>query len=422
MSPASFCRQPFTRFPVAVSMLPNRFAVFTVARRVRLVSVLAVGMLVACSSEREGVTSPVAAVPALALAPLGTPLSANLVAAATAPTKPRTYRLGFSPAAPRPDGPLMISTIQAWRPRADAGILQHEVPWDLLLNNGSATTHVRTHILPLVTYYRSLGLPVTISIDVTNPVARDQEAAALVARRRSITESTVQSRYRAFVVAVAKETRPDYLFLALETNLVRAVAPRTVYTALVKMTNDAATSIRTAGVTTTKLGVSLQVESAWGLLPRTVLWTTTATYRAPTTDYTDFRFLQAIGLSSYPHMGGFRNPDDVPLDYYAKMRGPTALPVLLVEGGWTTQSGSYWYGSEAAQTGWIRRQAAVLDSARAAAAFHLAYTDLDAAAYPVTTVGADFAPFHSTGLVDGAFRPKPALAVWDSVHKRPYVP
>jgi hypothetical protein len=56
--------------------------------------------------------------------------------------------------------------------------------------------------------------------------------------------------------------RPPHIGLAAETNLVRAAAPRAVYDAVVRMTNDPAADLRARNVTT-PLSVSAQVETAW---------------------------------------------------------------------------------------------------------------------------------------------------------------
>ena len=60
--------------------------------------------------------------------------------------------------------------------------------------------------------------------------AAKSEAPALVAAHRSITEPAVQRLYRDYVRALVQMLRPDYLGLAAETNLVRAIAPRPLTT------------------------------------------------------------------------------------------------------------------------------------------------------------------------------------------------
>ena len=56
----------------------------------------------------------------------------------------------------------------------------------------------------------------------------------------------------------------------------------------------------------------------------------------------------------------------------------------------------------------------MLDSARAGAVFQLTFTDLDIEALNLPP-GSILPLFASLGLVDTELRPKPALAVWDSL-------
>jgi len=127
-----------------------------------------------------------------------------------------------------------------------------------------------------------------------------------VALGKSITDPAIQQVYREYVAAVDTILRPEYLSLAAETNLVRAIAPASLYSAVVTMTNDAATE-RRANATTAKLMISVQVEVAWGKLQG-------GPYVGIAQDRTDFPFLDALGLSSYPYLGGYADPNDVPDD------------------------------------------------------------------------------------------------------------
>ena len=97
------------------------------------------------------------------------------------------------------------------------------------------------------------------------------------------------------------------------------------------------------------------------------------------TDLADFPFAQVIGLSSYPYLGGFAEPEDLPLDYYARLTG---LPELVVEGGWPSDSIGALSSSPAKQGRYLRRQAELLDRANAVAVFQLTFTDLDPRVFP----------------------------------------
>jgi hypothetical protein len=138
-------------------------------------------------------------------------------------------------------------------------------------------------------------------------------------------------------------------------------------------------------------------------------------------DLTDFPFVEAIGLSSYPYLGGYAEPEDVPLNYYSRIVQGTTLPVLVVEGGWSSVSFDTLVSSPAEQARYIARQVQLLDSARAKGAFQLTFYDLDLSASPPPP-GSILPLFSHLGLADSVFNPKPALAVWDAAFHRSYAP
>jgi hypothetical protein len=325
----------------------------------------------------------------------------------------RPYRMGFSVVPPKPDLKIAVQSLEIWTKRADAAILHLDVPWALLLAGTSPEDALRKDGVDLERYYRSKQLKLVVTIDVTNGLGRESEAPALVAARRSITEPAVQRLYRDYVRALVQMLRPDYLGLAAETNLIREIAPRPVYNAVVKMANDAAADIRRSrAASSLPLYVSVQVETAWGKLGREV------SYRGIDQDLRDFPFTNVLALSSYPYLGGFTDPDQIPLDYYTRVRGTRPLPLIVVEGGWPSASvrGAF-SSSPAMQARYIARQSKLLDEANAVAVFQLSFTDLDLGSFP-KPVPAILPLFATLGLVDANLRPKLALATWDKIYAR----
>src|SRR6266550_7278631 len=134
----------------------------------------------------------------------------------------RSYLMGFSVVPPKPDIKLAIQSMEIWTRRADVAIMHLDVPWALLLAGTSPEDALRKDGVDLEHYYRSKQLRLVITIDVTNGLARESEAAALVAAHRSITEPAIQRLYRNYVSALVEMLHPDFLGLAAETNLVRA--------------------------------------------------------------------------------------------------------------------------------------------------------------------------------------------------------
>ena len=326
---------------------------------------------------------------------------------------PRTFRMGFSALPPRPSIESALATIEAWRTHADAANLLLPPPWKALLADTSAAVLVRRDVAQLAALYRSRGMPLFAQVEATDGLGREREAPELVAMGRSIAEPAVQAAYREWVLAIDSIVRPEYLGLAMEVNLVRAVAPPTTYAALREMTAAAASALRTQG-TTARLFVSVQVETAWGRMPPV------ESYQGIATDRRDFPFIQALGLSSYPFLGGFAQPEDVPDEYFARLLadGGPALPAFVMEGGWASASVTGVTSSPEKQARWIRRQVALADRASLVAITQLQFADLDLDVIPLPP-GSIVPLFASIGVVDEDFRPKPALTEWDRALRRP---
>lgn len=325
----------------------------------------------------------------------------------------RSYFMGFSIVPPKPDVKVAIRSAEIWTRRADAAIMHLDVPWALLLAGTSPQDALRKDGVDLERYYRGKHLRLIVTIDVTNGLARESEAPALVAAHRSITEPAVQLLYRNYVRALIEMLHPDYLGLAAETNLIRSAAPAAVYNAVVRMTNDAAADVRRLrSAAVLPLYVSVQVETAWGKLGEQ------RPYVGIDRDLRDFEFVNLLGLSSYPYLGGFKSPAQIPPDYYARLRGPRALPVMVVEGGWQSESvGGVFRSSREMQAEYIARQSQLLEEAKAIGVFQLSFTDLDLRGFPKPVPGI-LVLFDALGLVDVNLDAKPALGAWDKIFAR----
>ena len=319
----------------------------------------------------------------------------------------RSYRMGFSPLPPRNDQATVLPALEMWTQRADAGIMHVQLPWAAMLAGSTAAAEVQKDPLGVANYYRGKGLAVVVTLDPTDGLDRSAEAPELVAAHRSLSEPAIQALYRQYAAAIVSLIHPDYLGLAAETNLIRAVAPRSLYDAVVAASNSAAHDIQLQGGGP-RLFVSVQVETAWGLLPHA------AGYVGIQQDLGDFPFVQAIGLSSYPY-AAWPEPEQLPTDYYARVAGSSGLPVMVVEGGWTSSSVSTVVSSPDQQRRFLVRQAALLDAAQARFVFQLTFTDLDLGSFP-PPLPANLGFFAFLGLVDAELHPKPALQAWDSLY------
>ena len=118
---------------------------------------------------------------------------------------------------------------------------------------------------------------------------------------------------------------------------------------------------------------------------------------------------------------GFALPEDLPIDYYARIVQGTTLPVLVVEGGWPSIRVGSTVSTPAVQARYIARQVQLLGQTSARALFQLTFYDLDLTGLTLPP-GSVLPLFTHLGLADSAMNAKPALSAWDSVFARPYRP
>ena len=115
--------------------------------------------------------------------------------APTAPAPPQPL-VPIEWASPRfHPGPTLrcsFPTLALTTQHSDAGLVQLSIPWTVLLGGISAAEEVRVVRLPLANYYRGVGQPITVALDVTDGLNRSQESPELIAAGRSITDAAIQ--------------------------------------------------------------------------------------------------------------------------------------------------------------------------------------------------------------------------------------
>ena len=327
----------------------------------------------------------------------------------------RSYRMGFGTSAPRPDLNLIIETLGLWTQHADAAIISTEVPWDSLMSGEDPVTYVEDTYVQLAGVYRAKNLKLWVYIDPENGLNRASDSYPLVALGKSIAQPAVQQVYRRFAVVMDSVLRPDHLGLALETNLIRLAAPVPIYAGVKAAVNAAAADVRVVDGQV-PLSVSVQAEVAWGKLGGT-------SYVGVAQDFTDFPFVQELGISSYPYLGGFVAPSAIPLNYYSQLGSGHSVPLFVTEGGWSSASlinpatGLAVTSSPAVQAAYIDRQGQLLAQAKAIGVFQLTFTDLELSGWGAQD-SAGLAAFAFLGVVDTSLHAKPALGSWDSLRMK----
>jgi hypothetical protein len=326
----------------------------------------------------------------------------------------RTFKMGFQNSAPRSDLDLVLQSLNLWTQRADVAMITTEVPWAELLVGMSVDDYVVKNYKDLVAFYRSKNLKLWVYIDPQNGLDRASDAVDLQQANKSIADADMQLLYQKFTIAMDSILMPDHLGLALETNLIRDASPPSIYNGVRTAVNATAQVVRARNATV-PLSISVQVDHAWGKLGGGL-------YSGIGQDFTDFPFIQELGLSSYPYFG-FDDPTDIPLNYYNRLVEGKNLPVFITEGGWssasvTTQDRSF-VSSPELQKVYIEHHTHLLNEVDAKAVFQLVFTDIDGTTVP-DDVPDNIDYFLYLGLVDINFNIKPALHAWDEVFNYRY--
>ncbi len=321
----------------------------------------------------------------------------------------RGWKMGFSPNPPAPTAQAVLQNIDQWSLRAELAIIHEEMPWAKLLSGVSPDAVINDDKVALVNYMRGKGAQLIYMGDLNDGLSRGEEAPQLRALGRSLTEPAVQRAYCDYMLAVVRRLNPEIVGLAAETNLIRALAPNALYRAVVQTANDCAAEIRAAGGAM-PLMISVQVESAWGVLG------SQGPFVGIGQDRRDFPFATMLGLSSYPYLG-YDDPELIPNDYYSRLVPAGSLPAMVVEGGWISANAGPLQSSPEKQARYVTRHAQLLETIDARAWLHLNFADPDLATFP-QPLPPNAALFATIGLVDSQFNPKPALAVWDALFAR----
>jgi hypothetical protein len=346
----------------------------------------------------------------LALALVAPALSACHPGDATEPGRQdaRTYAMGWAPTAPRADVSLVLAVMDSMSRVSDIAILQQPVPWPELLAGAPMDSLVEDRA-SVATYLRNLGMDIIFLVDPLDGLDRRKEDPGLVDTGHSILEPSIRALHDQWVLRIAQRVKPAYFGLASEINTLAARGDPTLYAAVRAMINDLAPQVRQRSPGT-RVFVSFQADEANGRLGP-----------EPVDDFAligDFD-IDALGLSSYP-VFAFDSPADIPADYFQKFADATDLPLLLVEGGWSSADVPWAHGTPEQQVELIDRFEELLDGVKAEAWVMLTFTDLDVNALGLDPErAAGLSNFAHMGILDTQLHRKPAYAAWERIYQRP---
>lgn len=325
------------------------------------------------------------------------------------PAEARTYAMGWTPNPPRASDELFLATVDSAARVSEVTILQQPVPWARLLAGASMEDLVAERV-ELAGFLRTKGFEIVFLVDPLDGLDRTKETPELVETGRSLLEPEIRGLHADWVRAVAREVRPAWFGLASEINTLAARGDTALYRVVKGLVNDLAPEVRSLAPGS-RVFVSFQVEDAWNLfeLPS----------RVDAFELLDDFDVDAIGLSSYPGFA-YASPDEIPDDHLARFDAATGLPLLFVEGGWSSADVGSARGTPQEQSAFFARYEELLDGVDARLWVGLTFADLDLGALDLPPEReAGLASFSRMGIVDTELRPKPAHAVWERIFARP---
>ena len=341
------------------------------------------------------------------------------LAADSSSTPVRPFRMGwfFQPPQPTPQSVVKTSPVMAGF--SDAILIQREVPWKRLLAGDSMETIAEEEYDGVVKFLTGLGIHVSFLVDPLDGLDRTREGNEMRASGRSLKEPEIRAIHEQWVKFLAARYKPEFLGLASEINSLAARGDPELYAAVKLMCDRLAPRIREISPAT-RVFVSFQVDEAWARVPGLP---SRVDHFKLTRDFD----IDVLGLSSYPSFF-FDDPSDIPPDYFSRLMVASGKPVLVAEGGWSSDPAGKGETPEtlAAQARFMERFFVLVDSVQPELVILLLFADLDLEAWktvaPANSDPERVRPFISMGLAHDDLSPKPALNIWAAVFNRPYVP
>lgn len=323
--------------------------------------------------------------------------------------EPRSFLMGWSPIAPRPETPLLLELIDSIAAVSEVMLVQQGVPWEPLLA-GAPMDSLVEDVAQLTDFIEAKGMQVIFLVDPLDGLDRTKEDPALVDAGRSIVEPEIRALHEEWVRQIAARVRPAWFGLASEINTLAALGDPTLYAEVLDLINTLSPQVRQISPTS-QVFVSFQADQANGVLGSTG----GIDHFALIADFD----IDALGLSSYP-VFAFDDPSDVPADYFAVFDQATTLPLLMVEGGWSSENVPWSPGTPDQQRRFFTVYEELLDGVNAAAWVMLTFTDIDFNNFglpPDRALG--LSNFGFMGILDVDLQRKPAYAEWERTFARP---
>ena len=325
------------------------------------------------------------------------------------PVEPRTYAMGWSPIPPRLDTELLLRMVDSMAVVSEIAIVQEGVPWEALLAGAPMDSLVEDRA-QITDFILARGMDLMFLVDPLDGLDRTQEDPELTDLGRSVLEPEIRAMHEDWVRRVASRMRPSYFGLASEINTLAAGGAPELNAVITDLINTLAPQVRQISPQT-QVFVSFQADQANGRLGQTG----GIDHFALIDDYD----IDALGLSSYP-VFAFDDPSEIPADYFDAFDAATDLPLLFVEGGWSSEDVPWSSGTPAQQIVFFQHYEQLLDAVNAEVWVMLTCADLDVASFGLdaeTTAG--LSNFAFMGIVGPDLKRKPSYEEWEGIFARP---
>lgn len=322
---------------------------------------------------------------------------------------PRTFLMGWSPIVPRAETRLLLEVIDSIAAVSEIMLLQQAVPWEALLAGASMDSLVQD-VAQLTDFIEAKGMQIMFLVDPLDGFDRRLEHPALVEAGRSVVEPEIRAMHEEWVLRIAARVRPLWFGLASEINSLAASGDPGLYAEILDLINTLAPKVRQISPAS-RVFVSFQADQANGVLG--------ATGGIDHFALIDDFDIDGLGLSSYP-VFAFDDPSEVPANYFTAFDEATDLPLLMVEGGWSSEDVPWSTGTPEQQRQFFVVYERLLDGVDAEAWVMLTFTDIDFEALglsPERALGRS--NFGFMGIVDTELQRKPAYDEWLRIFSRP---
>ncbi len=214
-------------------------------------------------------------------------------------------------------------------------------------------------------------------------------------------DETTKQQFITAISDFAADTKPAYISLGNEINRIKEQLPND-YTMLISLFSDTTAAIKQKSPNT-KVFTVFQYERLNGLRGGLFGGINDET-KNDWQSLKDFDYLDVIAFTSYPYLI-YKNPENIPADYYTRITSHTTKPVAFTEVGWPSGVEATGYESSSAEQ---RRYLTTLPGL-------LKNTNTQFVIWPFMFDQAAPKPFQSIGLIESSGAPKPSYLDWQKV-------